>query len=259
MWFRKDENTVHTEMIHTVRGMDIEIAVRFGSSRIQPGSQFYNGEQGWFCAYVVMRDADFDRISDRLSFCDGYPELDVPGGVSYFSRIPPFDDGSNAGFTVIGWDYNHGEPYEKDVTFDSVMDDAKRATEYLSGLFDARSILRMIVSIPLRYDRMTALVAVSDDRGSLSRTRDSNRARARFFIEMLAPIMRVHIQNTIRDHEEDLLSSKRRKDSVCGLTVNGMMRTLGTLMIIVNRAMSVSLPHPRTSGGSSPCSGSKSS
>lgn len=83
MWFRKDENTVHTEMIHTVSGMDIEIAVRFGSSRIQPGSQFYNGIQGWFCAYVVMRDADFDRISDRLSFCDGYPELDVPGGVSY--------------------------------------------------------------------------------------------------------------------------------------------------------------------------------
>ena len=137
MWFRKDENTVHTEMIHTVRGMDIEIAVRFGSSRIQPGSQFYNGEQGWFCAYVVMRDADFDRISDRLSFCDGYPELDVPGGVSYFSRIPPFDDGNNTGFTVIGWDYNHGEPYEKDVRFDSVMDDAKRATEHLSGLFDA--------------------------------------------------------------------------------------------------------------------------
>lgn len=137
MWFRKDENTVHTEMIHTVSGMDIEIAVRFGSSRIQPGSQFYDGKQGWFCAYVVMRDDDFDRISDRLSFCDGYPELDVPGGVSYFNRIPPFDDGSNAGFTVIGWDYNHGEPYEKDVTFDSVMDDAKRATEHLSGLFDA--------------------------------------------------------------------------------------------------------------------------
>ena len=51
---------------------------------------------------------------------------------------------------------------------------------------------------------------------------------------MLAPIMRIHIQNTIRDHEKNILSSKRKKDSICGLTVNGMMRTLGTLMVIVS-------------------------
>lgn len=47
----------------------------------------------------------------------------------------------------------------------------------------------MIVSIPLRYDRMSALVAVSDDPGSLSRTRDPDRARARFFIKILAPVI----------------------------------------------------------------------
>lgn len=92
----------------------------------------------------------------------------------------------------------------------------------------------MIVDILPRYDRMSVLVAVSDDRGSLSRTRDPDRARARFFIKMLAPIMKIHIQNTIRDHEKDILSSKRKKDSVCGLTVNGMMRTLGTPMVIVS-------------------------
>ena len=92
----------------------------------------------------------------------------------------------------------------------------------------------MIVVILLRYDRMFALVAASDDRGSLSRTRDPDRTRARFFIKMLAPIMRIHIQNTIRDHEKNILSSKRKKDSICGLTVNGMMRTLGTLMVIVS-------------------------
>lgn len=92
----------------------------------------------------------------------------------------------------------------------------------------------MIVDILPRYDRMSVLVAVSDDRGSLSRTRDPDRARARFFIKMLAPIMRIHIQNTIRDHEKNILSSKRRKDSICGLTVNGMMRTLGTLIVIVS-------------------------
>ena len=46
--------------------------------------------------------------------------------------------------------------------------------------------------------------------------------------------MRIHIQNTIRDREGDILSGKRREDSVCGLTVNRMMRILGTLMVIVS-------------------------
>ena len=32
----------------------------------------------------------------------------------------------------------------------------------------------------------------------------------------------------------DILSSKRKKDSVCGLMVNGMMRTLGTRIVIVS-------------------------
>ena len=81
---------------------------------------------------------------------------------------------------------------------------------------------------------MTALVAVSDDRGSLSRTQDLDRARARFSIKMLTLIMGIHIQNTIGDHEKNILSSKRKNDSVCGLMVNGMMRTLGTLMVIVS-------------------------
>ena len=92
----------------------------------------------------------------------------------------------------------------------------------------------MIVVILLRYDRMFALVAASDDPGSLSRTRDPNRNRARFFIKMLAPIMRIHIQNTTRDHEKNILSNKMKKDSVYGLTVNGMMRTFGTLMVILS-------------------------
>ncbi len=57
---------------------------------------------------------------------------------------------------------------------------------------------------------MSALVAVSDDRSSLRRTKDLDHARARFFIKMLALIMRIHIQNTIRDHEKNILSSKKK-------------------------------------------------
>ena len=74
----------------------------------------------------------------------------------------------------------------------------------------------------------------TDADGSRSRTGDPDRARARFFIKMLALIMRIHIQNRLRDHEREILSTKRKKDNVCGLTVNGLMRTLGTLMVIVS-------------------------
>lgn len=74
----------------------------------------------------------------------------------------------------------------------------------------------------------------TDTDGSRSRTGDPDRARARFFIKMLALIMRITIQNRLRDHEREILASKSKKDNVCGLTVNSMMRTLGTLMVIVS-------------------------
>ncbi len=74
----------------------------------------------------------------------------------------------------------------------------------------------------------------TDADGSRSRTGDPDRARARFFIKMLALIMRITIQNRLRDHEREILASKRKRDNVCGLSVNSMMRTLGTLMVIVS-------------------------
>ncbi len=55
-----------------------------------------------------------------------------------------------------------------------------------------------------------------------------------FFIKMISLIMRIRIQNLLRDHEKDILNTKKRKDNVCGLSVNGMMKTLGTLMVIVS-------------------------
>lgn len=131
-----DEHVVHRETVRTDAGIDIGIVVRFGSSRLQPGTQFHNGKRSWFCAYAVMRDADFDRISERLSYESGYPQLNVPGGTSYFSRMSPFDeDGIEPRYTAIGWDYDHDEPYEKDATLDSVISDAKEVAGYLSGLF----------------------------------------------------------------------------------------------------------------------------
>jgi hypothetical protein len=86
----------------------------------------------------------------------------------------------------------------------------------------------------------------TDVDGSRSRTGDPDRARARFFIKMLALIMRIHIQNTLRDHEQEILSTKAKKDNVCGLTVSGMMRTLGTLMVIVSPGYTRLTPPSKT-------------
>ena len=68
--------------------------------------------------------------------------------------------------------------------------------------------------------------------GSRSSTEDQDRARGRMFIRFIALIMRISIQNRLRDHEQEILSSKRRRDNVCGLTVDSMMRSLNTLMLI---------------------------
>ena len=65
---------------------------------------------------------------------------------------------------------------------------------------------------------------------------------------MLALIMRIYIQNTLRDHEQEILSTKVKKDNVCGLTVSGMMRTLGTLMVIVSSGYTRLKPPSKTVG-----------
>ncbi len=125
-------------MLRVNRNTDIEIVVRFVSLCIPAGSQTHEGRQGWFCAYMVLRNADFDRISAKLQYSDsGYPILDVPGDVSYFNKVPPFVEyGMNPDYAVIGWDYNHGIPSEVGVGLYDVIADAKRATSSLAEHFD---------------------------------------------------------------------------------------------------------------------------
>ncbi len=138
MWFEEDDKTVHMEMLRVNRDVDIEIVVRFVSLCIPAGNQTHEGRQGWFCAYMVLRNADFDRISAKLQYSDsGYPILDVPGDVSYFNKVPPFVEyGMNPDYAVIGWDYNHGIPSEVGVDLYDVIADAKRTASALAEYFD---------------------------------------------------------------------------------------------------------------------------
>ena len=51
----------------------------------------------------------------------------------------------------------------------------------------------------------------ADTDGSWSRIGDPDRARARFFIKTVALIMRVRIQNVLRDYEKEILSSREER------------------------------------------------
>ena len=70
--------------------------------------------------------------------------------------------------------------------------------------------------------------------GGRSRTGDPDRARGRLFIKFVALIMRMHILNVLRDHDEAVLKGKAKKDSVNGNTAEEVFRKLNTLMIIGN-------------------------
>jgi transposase len=70
--------------------------------------------------------------------------------------------------------------------------------------------------------------------GGRSRTGDPDRARGRLFIKFVALIMRIHIQNVLREHDAKVLNGKAKKDSVNGDTVEEVLRKLNTLMVIGN-------------------------
>lgn len=68
--------------------------------------------------------------------------------------------------------------------------------------------------------------------GSRSRTGNPDSARGRLFIKFVAMILRIRIQNILREHDGEILSTKAKKDSVCGKTVDELFRTLSTLSAI---------------------------
>lgn len=68
--------------------------------------------------------------------------------------------------------------------------------------------------------------------GNRTRTGNEERARGRLFIKFIALIMRIRIQNMLRDHDQNVLSTKERRDSVNGMTVDEVLLSLNTLMAI---------------------------
>lgn len=93
----------------------------------------------------------------------------------------------------------------------------------------------MMISYDVR-DRVVKAFDVykNDLDGNRSRTGNEERARDRLFIKFIALIMRIRIQNMLRDHDREVLATGKNKDSVNGMTVEEALLSLNTLMAVGN-------------------------
>ena len=67
-----------------------------------------------------------------------------------------------------------------------------------------------------------------------NRTGNPERVRGRFFIKFIALMMRSHIQNILREHDCNIVTTKAKKDSVNGMTVDEVFLSLNTVFAIGN-------------------------
>lgn len=68
--------------------------------------------------------------------------------------------------------------------------------------------------------------------GGRSRTGNAERARGRLFLKFVALMLRIRIQNILREHDEDAKKGTVKKDTVCGMTVNEVLLSLNTLFAV---------------------------
>ena len=70
--------------------------------------------------------------------------------------------------------------------------------------------------------------------GKRNRTGNPERARGRLFIKFIALMMRIHIQNILREHDRITISTKAKKNSVNGMTVDEVFLSLNTVFAVGN-------------------------
>lgn len=236
---RRHEGRTYRVAEYEVGIADLEDGHRY-VTRLDPTEKGYESENALFetCrrvkAFVILDPRKAADDMDSLMSAIERAELELEGTVrrdpaKEFSKLPAFVR-SHLDWNVDDDGVMHIERLQNSFSFDS-----NRAGMFVMLASEGTGWEEMMSSYDTRdWVEKAFDVYKTDADGSRSRTGDPDRARARFFIKMLALIMRIHIQNRLRDHEREILSTKRKKDNVCGLTVNGLMRTLGTLMVIVS-------------------------
>ena len=68
--------------------------------------------------------------------------------------------------------------------------------------------------------------------GGRSRTGNVERARGRLFLKFITLMLRIRIQNILRKYDGDAKKGVAKKDTVCGMTVDGVLLTLNTLFAV---------------------------
>lgn len=79
-----------------------------------------------------------------------------------------------------------------------------------------------------------ALDVYEDNLEGTGRVRATRRERKRLFIKFMTLMTRIRIQNILRRHDENVLATKEKKDSVNGMSVDEAILSLSTLMAIGN-------------------------
>ena len=242
----KDSDCIRRHEGRTYRVAEFEVGVADLESghryvtRLDPSEKDAEAENILFdgCrkirAFVVMDPRKAADDMDSLMSAIERAELELEGTVRKdpakdFAKLPPFVR-SHLEWSVDEEGIMHIQRLQNSFSYDS-----NRAGMFIMFASEGTDWETMMSSYDTRdWVEKAFDVYKTDADGDRTRTGDPDRARARFFIKMIALIMRIRIQNALRDHEKEILSSKRRKDNVCGLTVSGLMRTLGTLMVIVS-------------------------
>ena len=68
-----------------------------------------------------------------------------------------------------------------------------------------------------------------DPDGDRSTTGDLERASGRPFIRFISLIIRIHIQNRLREHDEGVLRTEAKWDSANSISVDGVLQPLSTI------------------------------
>ena len=185
-----------------------------------------------FRAFVVFdpkkASNDLDAVMEMVSDIElKYENTKPRDPAKVYSKLPAFVR-RYVDYSVDEEGFMHIERKQNSFTFAD-----NRAGYFVMFASEGTAWEQMMSSYDVRdWVEKAFDVYKTDLDGSRSRTGNPDSARGRLFIKFIAMIMRIEVQNILRDHDKETLRTKNRKDSVNGKTVDELFRTLSTVSAI---------------------------
>lgn len=146
-----------------------------------------------------------------------------------YRKLPPFVR-RYLDYTVDDDGYMHIERKQNAFTFAD-----NRAGMFVMLASSGTTFDQMMTSYDVRdWVEKAFDVYKNELEGDRNNTGNPERARGRLFIKFIALMMRIRIQNVLRDHDRDVLRTKAKKDSVNGMSVSELLLSLNTVFAIGN-------------------------